>query len=303
MQISSQHLTTLHWGLPCLIHVLQHGMARWHDVTGFFLPHLKTNGRWVPKPWATWKGSKDLTYFSGCGVNLTPVFTVCETNLSIVSCQRSTCNEKPIGWLHFRFVLWYLKQETCWHCCNLASLWFASFTWEVWNKNLGHWISCRYILIDSSFSLKERDVPWSWCFHMNGYGSSWKIQWLQEDMWFLGKPMFSCYVTYVSFGVCGYGPMDYMDSGRCWWRDFSMGRMNSSIWIPIKKHPNYDTIYTKDSIYRACYVSLFCWFGFQNITFICLKFFFLMVIHQCSVMFKGQHLPWLWWLTSKAVFG
>lgn len=163
-----------------------------------------------------------------------------------------------------------------WLFSMIRQLHLGSLEW-----NLGHWIrvqhsrqSCRYILIDSSFSLKERDVPWSWCFHMNGYGSSWKIQWLQEDMWFLGKPMFSCYVTYVSFGVCGYGPMDYMDSGRCWWRDFSMGRMNSSIWIPFKKHPNYDTIYTKDSIYRACYVSLFCWFGFQNITFICLKVFF-----------------------------
>ena len=54
-------------------------------------------------------------------------------------------------------------------------------------KTWGHWISCRYILIDSSFSLKERDVPWSWCFHMNGYGSSWKIQWLQEEIVIFGK--------------------------------------------------------------------------------------------------------------------
>lgn len=45
---------------------------------------------------------------------------------------------------------------------------------------------------------------------------------------------------------------------------FSMGRMRSSIWIPFKEYPNYATIYTKESIDRACYVSLFCWVGFSK---------------------------------------
>lgn len=292
--------------MPCLIHVLQHGMARWHDVGIGCLPHLKTNGRWVPKPWATWKGSKDLTYFSGGGVNLTPVFTVCETNLSIVSCQRSTCNEKPIGWLHFRSLLWYLKQETCWHCCNLASLWFASFTWEVWNKNLGHWISCRYILIDSSFSLKERDVPWSWCFHMNGYGSSWKIQWLQEDMW--SCDFWENLCSAVMLHMLALECVD-MDLWIIWIvADADGGIFRWEEWIQAFGYPSKSTPTMTPFTPRIVYTELAMFPFFVGSVFkispsYAWSFFSLMVIHQCSVMFKGQHLPWLWWLTSKAVFG
>ena len=228
--------------MPCLIHVLQHGMARWHDVGIGCLPHLKTNGRWVPKPWATWKGSKDLTYFSG-GVLIWLLYLLYVTLISVLSAVKEVLATKSrlVGCISDLFYDTWSKKPV-----DTAVIWLLydspASLGKYGTKTWGHWIrvqhsrqSCRYILIDSSFSLKERDFPWYGVFTWMDTDRPGKSNGCKKKLRFLGKPMFSCYVTYVSFGVCGYGLMDYMDSGRCLWRDFSMGRMKSSIWIPFKE--------------------------------------------------------------------
>lgn len=161
MQISSEDLL----GLPCLIHVLQHGKPLawcrdfscriWKQTEDGFQNHGQ-----LEKAQKTWPTSPGVVLIS-------LLYLLYVTLISVLSAvkKKSTCNEKPIGWLHCRSLLWYLKQETCWRCCNLAFLYDSPASLGKYGtKTWGHWISCRYILIDSSFSLKERDFPWVMVF-------------------------------------------------------------------------------------------------------------------------------------------
>ena len=240
--------------------------TRWHDFLWFFLPHLKTNGRWVPKPWATWKGSKDLTYFSWDGVNLTPVFTVCETNLSIVSCQKKalatksrlvgcisdlfydTWSKKPVdtavNWL-FSMIrqlhLGSMEQKPGGTESAAGTSWLIAAS--AWRRGIfhGHGV----------FTWMEMDRP--------GKSNGWKKT---CDFW---ENLCSAVMLHMLALECV--DMDLWIIWIIWIMAdadggfFSMGRMKSSIWIPFKEYPNYATIYTKESIDRACYVSLFCWVG------------------------------------------